>query len=488
MPTMVPDMARNGGRTVWPPLLHRIVKTIRTRELFERGQHLLVAVSGGPDSVALLSLLHRLRASWRLSLTAVHCNYGLRGAESDGDQVCVESFCRQLEIPLHTRRINMHGRGASLQATARDLRYAVMEDVAEACGADRVAVGHTADDQAETVLLWILRGAGLTGLSGMPASRNGFIIRPLYETRREDLLNYLRDEGVPFRQDSSNRTSIYLRNRIRQDIMPALQRVMPSAVEGLCRLADICGEDDRYLDGQVAALCEEWVTRLPHGAWSIDRAFLCNLPRAVQRRVVRQLLRQADAHYRAPSIRVIDRLLETVGGQRTASDMTFSSWRVTVEQDSVHGAPSNQRHPVSCRPWRAIPAVLSVPGHVVWEGTGQVIHAQPLSQVRGRVGGRNRSEIVVDADRISAPLVVRAWKPGDRFCPFGMNGRSKKLQDLFTDLKVSGEDKGRIPVVVAPEGIVWVVGYRPDGRWLADKAAERCMVLTVQDSRTGKGN
>lgn len=488
MTTMAQDSARSGTRTVWPPLLHRIVKTIRTRELFDRGQHLLVAVSGGPDSVALVSLLHRLRASWRLSLTAVHCNYGLRGAESDGDQACVESLCRRLEIPLYARRVDMRGHRGSLQAAARDLRYGIMKDVAEACGADRVAVGHTADDQAETVLLWMLRGAGLTGLSGMPASRNGVIVRPLYETRRKDILDYLRQQGVPFRWDSSNNTPLYLRNRIRQDVMPALQRVMPSAVESLCRLADICGEDDRYLDGMVASLSEGRITRLPHGAWSIDRSVLSTLPRPVQRRVVRNLLRQSDGQHRSPSIRVIDRLLQVVGGKATASDMAVSSWRVTVDRDSVHGAPSNRRHPARGRPWQASPAVLPVPGHVAWDGTGQVIQARQVTQDHCPVAVPDACEIVVDADRISAPLIVRAWKPGDRFCPSGMNGRSKKLQDFFTDLKVSREDKRRIPVVVAPEGIVWIVGYRPDGRWLANKSAERRVALTVQDSCTGKGN
>ena len=161
-------------RQAWPAVLHRVVKTIRSNGLVERGQHLLVAVSGGPDSVALLSLLHRLRSSWALTLTAVHFNYKLRGAESDEDQEFVAVLCRELEIPLHAKRLDVRKRAprTSLQAAARDLRYRAMMDIAEACGADRIAVGHTADDQAETVLLWMLRGAGLTGLSGMPVSRN----------------------------------------------------------------------------------------------------------------------------------------------------------------------------------------------------------------------------------------------------------------------------------------------------------------------------
>jgi len=134
----------------WPPLLHQVVRTVRSRSLVQRGQHIMVAISGGPDSVALLSILHHLRSSWELTLSAVHCNYGLRGAESEGDQKFVEAFCQGLGVPLHVRRVGLHTSGckASLQAEARDLRYRVMQDIAEKCGADRIAVGHTADDQA----------------------------------------------------------------------------------------------------------------------------------------------------------------------------------------------------------------------------------------------------------------------------------------------------------------------------------------------------
>ena len=196
--SLQPALSRSIDKMAWPPLMHRVVRTVRFRSLFQRGQHILVAISGGPDSVALLSILHRLRSSWKLTLSAVHCNYGLRGAESEEDQKFVEAFCQGLGVPLHVRRVECHtgGRKASLQAEARDLRYRVMQEIAEKCGADRIAIGHTADDQAETVLLWMLRGAGLTGLSGMPAFRDNKIIRPLYDIKRQEILIYLRHGGV----------------------------------------------------------------------------------------------------------------------------------------------------------------------------------------------------------------------------------------------------------------------------------------------------
>ena len=185
------------SRTPWPPLLHRVVRTVRARELFEPGQHLLVAVSGGPDSVALLTLLHLLVPRWRVRLTAVHFNYGLRGNESEGDQAFVMSLCDSLQVSLRCLPLDVRTRPkrVSLQAQARELRYRAMAELAEELGVDRIAVGHTADDQAETILLWMLRGAGLAGLAGMPAQRNGRIIRPLYEVRRRELLAFLDAAG-----------------------------------------------------------------------------------------------------------------------------------------------------------------------------------------------------------------------------------------------------------------------------------------------------
>lgn len=475
------ETASRTGRRAWSDLLHRIVKTVQSRGLFERGQHLLVGVSGGPDSVALLSLLHRLRASWRLTLTAVHCNYGLRGSESAGDQEFVEAVCRRLEVPLHTVQLNVErrARGTSLQAAARDLRYRTMTEIAQQCGADRIAVGHTADDQAETLFLWMLRGAGLAGFSGMPACRDDGIVRPLYETRRREILAYLQSEGLSFRQDSSNDKPVYLRNRIRQEIIPALQQLAPSAVEAICRLADLCREDDRYLDAQVAELCESRINRLIDGEQVIDRSFLLEVPRAAQRRVVRMVLQRYSSSNRPPSFRTVERVLQVLAKGDRISDLAIPSARVTVEKDFVRFFPAKPQERSYGQDHQMIPTVLSVPGQVIWAGTGQHICAQRLARKDIHVLAREQDRIVVDADRVSEPLVVRAWKSGDRFCPLGMKGRSKKLQDFFTDLKVSGGDRRRIPVVAAPEGIVWIVGYRQDDRWSATAATERCLVMTV---------
>ena len=483
MTATAPTEEKKFNRQTWPALLHRMARTVRSRDLFQPGEHFLVAVSGGPDSVALLSLLHRLRASWRLSLTAAHFNYGLRGEESDGDQEFVTALCRYLEVPLVTRRLDVRRRtrGSSLQAAARDLRYRALAEIAEQCGADRIAVGHTADDQAETMLLWMLRGAGLTGLAGMPAARDGKIIRPLYDSTRKEVLAYLGRSGLSYRQDSSNEKLLYARNRIRHELLPLLKRLVPSSVQALCRSADLCREDDRYLDAHLASLCEGHVRQAPDGSWVTERAFVRQLPRSLQRRLIRDLLRRCDPVQRAAGARMVEQIVHAVMRKGTLQ-RTMKSGRLLVTELEVRCVPS-RREVLQDKNTVPTPMVLVAPSQVVWAGTGQTIQVQQQARKQVDDVKPGPARIVVDAERVSAPLIVRPWQPGDRFQPQGMHGRSKKLQDFFTDLKIPIAARRRIPVVAAPEGIVWIVGYRQDERWVVTAETRHCLVLTA--SREG---
>lgn len=431
--------------------------------------------------MALLSLLDSLRFGWSLTMTAVHCNYGLRGSESEEDQEFVTTRCRELNIPLHVRRFQLDARPrqSSLQAVARNLRYQAFAEIGGQCGADRIALGHTADDQAETILLWLLRGTGLAGLSGMPAARDGQIIRPLYETGRQEILTYLRDAGLQFRADSSNAKPLYLRNRIRQELVPILNRLAPTSLRALCRLADIYREDDRYIDQQAAALFSAAVTWEPEGGWAIDRAQLLTFPRALQRRGIRNLIRKSLNQQYGLSLRTVDRVIRIAARGEPDSRLDVKGGHVTVTDRHLrfvpHGVPviAHERDQ-SISPRHH----MTVPGSLMWSGTGQrlQVQAQACSHAPEQP---ERDRIVVDADRISQPLMVRSWSPGDRFQPCGMRGHSKKLQDFFTDLKIPRSVRSRIPLLVAPEGIVWVVGYRQDQRWVSTAATERCLVFTV---------
>ena len=279
-----------------PALLTQLVRTVRQHALFVPGQHLIVAVSGGPDSVALLSLLHRLARSWRLTLTVVHCNYGLRGTESDGDESFVSSFCRErkLSLVIHRPTLVKRRQHSSIQAAARDARYDFMKQFAHEVEADHIAVGHTANDQAETVLMWLLRGAGVAGLAGMPYAREDRIIRPLLAATREEVLAYLDHEGLTYRRDSSNEKLLYHRNRIRKELLPVITRLAPAAVRVLQRQADVYREDEQYLEQITNELVRALVSNDSKGVQRVDRQGFIELPVALQRRLIRVVLRTYD--------------------------------------------------------------------------------------------------------------------------------------------------------------------------------------------------
>lgn len=486
MSTTAAFRVKRSTRRAWPPLLHRLVRTVRSRGLFEPGHHILAAVSGGPDSVALLSLLHHLAPFWRLTLTVAHINYGLRGEESEGDEQFVVDLCRRLDVPLVTRRADVRtgDRSGSVQAAAREVRYRALREIAGKVHADRIALGHTADDQAETVLLWLLRGAGLTGLAGMPAVRDGVIVRPLYDCTRSEVLTYLTQAGREFREDSTNGRPIYARNRIRHEVLPVITRVAPGAVAALCRSAELCREDDRFLDAHLALLCEGSLRREPDGSWVVAREFVRQLPLALQRRVIRELFRRGDLSGRAPSVRVVDEALHAVMACGHRQSVRTSA-RFQVTEQVVRCLPSG--HMVGGTADRWAPMPLPVPSRIRWPGTGQTIAVERLS-----LNGQSRPtsgplRVLVDAGRVSQPLVVRSWQAGDRFQPLGMKSRSKKLQDYFVDLKVPMTARRRIPVVASPEGIVWIVGYRQDERWAATAETRACLVLSASEESNGEG-
>jgi tRNA(Ile)-lysidine synthase len=487
-------VATNVTKRTKPALLNRMVRTIREHHLLAPGQHVLVAVSGGPDSMALLSLLASLAPAWHLKVTVIHFNYGLRGSESDGDEAFVASFCQARNISFVVRRpvLVKRRRVSSLQALARWARYEAMKSLAYEIHADRIVTGHTANDQAETMLMWMLRGAGLTGLTGMPFLREEIIVRPLLRTTREEVLDYLKQEKLAWRQDSSNMRDLYRRNRIRRELLPVMAHITPSIVRLLERQADLLRADELYLEQVVDQLYSSFVAVDASGEQQFDGKAFAALPAALQRRLVRKMLKTIQSERRAPAFRMVEEVLrfvltETKGRKlalRMADVRKDRGGRFVIRRNDqgVVSAVSSSDH--------TAPAVsMSIPSTVHWPGTEQEIHVQVMTKQAAEplLKRQTRDRALFDADRLSEPLVLRSWRPGDRIYPRGMKGKSKKLQDLFTDMKVNRSERSLMPLLVAPEGILWVVGRREDERFLADERTVRCLVASVTSKSVVEG-
>jgi tRNA(Ile)-lysidine synthase len=484
-----------------PKLLERVVETIRRQRLFEPAHHVLVAVSGGPDSVALLALLHELAPSWRLTLSAAHFNYGLRGQESDDDAEFVAHLCRRLGIRLITRRLalplRLGRRGGSLQERAREARYRALKEIGDGLSADRIALGHTADDQAETVLMWMLRGTATTGLGGMPPIRQGLFVRPLLGVRRADLLAYLEDRHLTYRVDSSNERAVYFRNRIRRELLPVITRLAPQAVDAIGRLAEVLREENTCLEKYAAESLARLVKTAAEGTLSVDRNGLLALPTALQRRVVRSMISQTNAIGKPPSFGAVNAVLERVVQGRSGAALTVRGARVAREDDRVVFHPLRDSRPVARGGGQDSQAdadpsgerEVPIPSTVVWASTGQRIEVKLTDRHAAQQmlsGAHPARTAAFDADRFTHQLRLRGWVPGDLFFPLGLLGRRKKLQDYFTDLKIPRAERRRIPLLVAPEGILWIVGYRADHRFAVGSSTARVLVATVTgDHMTG---
>ncbi len=479
------------GKSVRNKLERHVAASARSRGLIAEGDHLLVAVSGGPDSIALLSVLASLASSKRLTLSALHLNYGLRGEESDEDERFVSRLCAELEVPLICERVDLHGtvaagKAGSLQARARDIRYASLQRTAAALGASKIALGHTADDQAETLLMWMLRGSGAAGLAGIKPLRDSVYVRPLLDVSRAEILSYLQAKGLSYRMDSSNAKPIYLRNRIRHELLPLLKRFNPAVVSALTRQADILRDEDACLDRWAAEWIGRHVKTAEGRSFAVPREALLELPIALQRRVLRRMMQRVAGGTQAPTFGAADAVLHKVARGRSGSSLAVRGARVLRDYQDVRFIPARHASPPQEARLSGLAAGLraAIPSTLVWPPTGQSLRLRFAGAEEHRLpAGRNVARF--DADRFTHRLEVRSWQAGDVFHPHGMAGRRKKLQDYFSDSKLSRGRRGDVPLLVAPEGILWVAGYRADHRFRVTPSTTRMLVAELWPAETG---
>jgi len=500
------------------------MEAVRRQQLIQSGDAVLVAVSGGADSVCLLTLLHDLQERALLpgiALRIAHVNYGLRGDESDGDEAFVRELGATLDVPVSCEQVCLTPTpGGTLQSRARDARYVWFGRWLREQGMTAVATGHTADDQAETVLLWLMRGARMGGLTGIPvkrpistgarapigmgsdapgctrppsvrqdapsstvprarageAGRSLNIIRPLLGVTRQQVLEYLAFRGMSYRSDSSNDTPRYRRNRIRQELLPVLRAMNPSIVEGLARSAEILTADAALLNEIERERWRAVAQDVSFGRVVLDGDRLAAEPLGLQRRLVRRAWAVVRGDSTGLTFRHVSDILERVlagthgagltlpGGLRVARDRAL----IVMQEGGEYGGDDALTELAAGLP-------LPVPGDVRIGPGGRRVLA--VDGAHGVSDGRAR--FAVDRDRCGGPLSVRNWRPGDWFCPRGMGGHRKKLQDFFVDRKVARTLRTRIPVVVAPSGIVWVAGYRGDERFATGPATAHVVTLSL---------
>ncbi len=425
---------------------------------------LVVAVSGGPDSLAMLHALARTRRATSLRLHAAHLDHGLRGEESREDAAFVSKACRGLGIDLTSDAVDTGAyRSAhrlSLEDAARRLRYGFLARVAAAQGARAVALGHTLDDQAETVLMNIVRGAGLTGLRGMSESTTRnidgadvLLFRPfLGGVSRSDTEGYCEALGLQPRHDSSNSSPLMLRNRVRHEVMPSLARINPQIRDAVLRLSAGARRDLDHVERTVDAAWAE-VVEEQGASTSIDRAAFAGLDDAVGAHLLRRVVGLAADGLSDLELGHVDEMLDLLKGPAGRSldlpgGLVFSVGYRTAQVGPT-GLDTCPLPPLESETELAVPGETAVGG---WRVVAEVGGAPGDAQA-----GAMSAAICSSAAR--GGLRVRGRRPGDRFQPLGMAG-TKKLQDFMVDSRIDRSWRDRVPLVVGEGGIAWVVGWR----------------------------
>ena len=438
----------------------------------------IAAVSGGSDSVALLLVLKALAAKGHLQLAGVaHLHHHIRGRSADDDCAFVQDLACRLGLACHVGHADVPAlarqAGQSLEVAGRNVRLDFYRQALGRLGAQSVALAHTRGDQAETVLLRLARGAGPRGLGGM-APRSGHRIRPLLETSRQELRDWLAGQGEGWREDATNNDVAVVRNRIRHQVLPQLAFVNARVEEALARAARIHAADADVLDelanAEVARLVES-----RNGGVTIDLEGLHQLPEALARRVVLRALHTAEPS-RAYGWDDTDDILRLgagvplhVGCVRVELNDRFVV--LTIRASSpMAGGSAHADSPV---------VVLDVPGHVRHPSGWWTVQADGPMAREARVPS-SANQVVLDAAALGRHLTIRGWRPGDRVQPLGLGGR-KKLQDVFVDRKVPRDERSLVPVVLDARGrIAWVAGHVVGEPFRVTPASASVVVLTLR--------
>jgi tRNA(Ile)-lysidine synthase len=453
-------------------MLAEVCRTIKQLGMLEQNDRVIVAVSGGPDSMALLHILLTLQAEYSIELFVAHVNHMFRGAEADADADFVKKIASRWGVPCFATRIDvparMVDRGLSAQVTARETRYQYFNHIAAITGATKIAVGHTADDQAETVLMRFLRGSGPEGLAGIPAVRGG-IIRPLIDVFRAQVEEYCCAQQIEVRRDPSNLKPVYLRNRIRNQLIPVLEKEYNNALRrNIINLADILQGEEGYWTDIVRKemySCVSWCDDGPH----ILAVPFKQVALALQRRLLRAIL--AKIGISGAGFFHIEGLRELVIGGTVGqcADLPGEYLAVKLYSDIVFEKKRSRHLP------EPVPQLLlNIPGSTDVPGLGIVIHASLEAARHAELPGG----YFFDWERLNKPIYVRTRLPGDKFYHTGI-GHRKKLKEFFIDQKVPQAERDKVLIVTHGEEILLIFGYYVDDRLLADGDTKRILRIVI---------
>jgi tRNA(Ile)-lysidine synthase len=430
----------------------QFLRTVLEYRLLRKGDSVLAALSGGPDSVALLYLLYGLKDKFGLELAAAHLDHGIRAASAQDREFC-RDMCRRLKIKFYSRRVNVAGLAkkekTNIEETGRKARYDYFESVCARYGYIKIATGHTMDDNAETVLFSLVRGSGSRGLAGIRRKR-GKIIRPLIEFRKSEIVNWLKSNKINYRIDPTNRSVKFARNRIRTRILPELAKINPRVAESIFRFSRIISEDIELIEKAGVLIYEKALLYDGKSKIVLDLRILSGYDKNLVKMAIAEAFYRLTGTRKSLSFKLLSRVNETIKGKSGARSPLGRGVWIEKSQNRV----SLFKTALDSKIVRQFPLV--VPGITKVEDSDLKLKSRVLKKGDVRSLKTQPSVALLDYNKIKKPT-VRFWKTGDRMRPLGMKGR-KLLSDLFIDRKIPTFERKRVPLVVSEGRIAWIAG------------------------------
>ncbi len=472
--------------------IEKLRETIRRFDLLKKGDRVLVALSGGPDSVALLYGLFAIQPEFGLKLYVAHLNHKLRGDESDQDERFAKELAVRLKLKCFSKRIDVKREAkrkkVSIEQGAREIRYRYLQKLADQIKADKIAVGHQADDQAETFLMRLLRGAGGAGLSGIPAKR-GKIIRPLIQIRREEIEKFLKANKISYRLDSSNYLTDYFRNKVRLTLLPKIKEEFnPKIVASLNRTADIISIQQEYIEKICEQILQDIYTKRKSEIIIALKEFV-HYDVSLQREMIRLCVRELKGELSQLGFESVDRALNLIHQKRSGKKVNLATkiWLEVNGEELVLYKEEKRKHDYH----------LAFSGEVnlsagqltqmrsIGKDWGIKITGELLSgkSIPKEIFTQNQNIAFLDWEKLKSPFRLRSRRRGDKFKPLGMKG-TKSLADFLIDAKVPHHRRNEVAILTSKGKIAWVVGYRINDEFKVTDKTKKVLKMeaTVADS------
>ncbi len=457
-------------------LKEKVLSAINEYNLIEENETILVGVSGGPDSMALLYVLMEIRSSLNFNLIIAHVNHGVRGEDARADQLFVEEISKNLNIPYYTKNVNMieYGkeRGISSEEAGRELRYGFFREILEDLGGGKIAVAHNMNDQGETLLMRIMRGTGIDGLKGM-GFVNQDIIRPILGIDRKEIEAYIENNNIRTVLDKTNLMPIYSRNKVRLELIPYIEENFnPNIINTLWRMSKISSIDSNFLESYSEKRFNIVMKKQEKECIILDMEMFLSEDICIQQRIIRNSILKINGSLQGISENQISNALNVFSMSDTGKEVHMSN---NIVAKKSYGDLIIERH--KKKEDNKYLYELKFPGVNNFENIGYDFNLEVISIDKNFEMKKNKLTRYFDFDKVQGKMAVRNRLNGDKFVPFGMGG-TKKLKDYFIDEKIQKELRDNIPLVVDEGNILWVVGYRTHEKYKVTMDTKKVLVIS----------